>query len=224
MKAIKPVFTALLGAMLVFGIPGASAFASAGAGSVLDDAAATATATVNASSAGSIQSSTPTPAASDTSSVTTLKEKKDAAKKEITDYGNIKKVGMTKETTEKIDKAVKKYTDIIGSAKGNTNTKGLSGENSIKDCVSTAKDAIDDLVDAQKDSDSSQDKSQDTQQTGSTSDFIMVGGSWVTPQVSYGQRVNIVLPVVNMSQTPLYNVTVTPVVSNTTTEWPFVLE
>lgn len=58
----------------------------------------------------------------------------------------------------------------------------------------------------------------------STSEFIMVGGNWVTPTAVYGQTVNVVLPVVNMSTTNLTNVIITPVIAQGTSEWPFEIE
>lgn len=58
----------------------------------------------------------------------------------------------------------------------------------------------------------------------STSDFVMVGGDWVTPVATYGQNVNIVLPIVNMGSVNLANISVTPVISNSVTEWPFEIE
>ena len=58
----------------------------------------------------------------------------------------------------------------------------------------------------------------------STSDFIMVGGDWVTPTAVYGQTVNVVLPVVNMSITGLTNVIVTPVIASDSKEWPFEIQ
>lgn len=57
-----------------------------------------------------------------------------------------------------------------------------------------------------------------------TNEFIMVGGNWVTPTAVYGRTVNVVLPVVNMSNTNLTNVIVTPVISSDTGEWPFEIE
>lgn len=57
-----------------------------------------------------------------------------------------------------------------------------------------------------------------------TNEFIMVGGNWVTPTATYGRTVNVVLPVVNMSNTNLTNVIVTPVIASDTSEWPFEIE
>lgn len=58
----------------------------------------------------------------------------------------------------------------------------------------------------------------------STSDFIMVGGNWITPTAVYGRTVNVVLPIVNMSNRYLANVIVTPVIASNTSEWPFEIE
>ncbi|MBQ1172622.1 MAG: hypothetical protein IIX48_08520 [Lachnospiraceae bacterium] len=58
----------------------------------------------------------------------------------------------------------------------------------------------------------------------STSEFIMVGGDWVTPTAVHGRTVNVVLPVVNMSVTNLTNVIVTPVIASDTKEWPFEIQ
>lgn len=58
----------------------------------------------------------------------------------------------------------------------------------------------------------------------STSEFIMVGGNWITPTATYGKTVNVVLPLVNMSTTNLNNVIVTPVIAQNTADWPFEIE
>ena len=150
----------------------------------------------------------------------TLEQLKKEAKKEIADYGNIKKL-KAPDQADQIDKAVKQFKELIGTADGNKNIDGLKTESSIDDCIAEAKETLDSI--AAKSQEGS-DASEDNKQPSSTSDFIMVGGSWVTPQVSYGQNVAVVLPVVNMSATNLTNVTVTPVISNSTSEWPFVID
>ncbi len=55
----------------------------------------------------------------------------------------------------------------------------------------------------------------------STSEFVMVGGNWITPVAVYGKSVNIVLPIVNMGNQNINNVIVTPVISSSTKDWPF---
>ncbi len=154
----------------------------------------------------------------------TLQGVKENAKKEITGYAAIKKVGQSKETAEAIDKLVKKYSKTIGTANGDTNHDGLATKSTVNSCVTTAKEAIDELLPDKDDDDSVKSNETESNLPSSTSDFIMVGGDWVTPVVSYGQCVNIVLPVVNMSQINLTDVTVTPVISNSVNEWPFVVE
>ena len=231
MKAMKGALLAMLGALCIICLRQETAYASAGVGNVIGETVVNVADAANKTpSTGAVQNSVSATAAGEgtgasgsSSETQTLKQIKEAAKKEISDYGKIKKAGTSKDVSEKIDKAVKKYTDLIGTAKGNDNIKGLNSQSSIKDCIATAKETIDDLLEENDDTQSGPAAGESAQPT-STSDFIMVGGNWVVPVVSYGQRVNIVLPVVNMSSTPLYNVTVTPVVSNTTSEWPFVLE
>lgn len=55
----------------------------------------------------------------------------------------------------------------------------------------------------------------------STSSFILPAGTWVTPQVSHGQDVLVVLPIVNMFKYNVKDVVITPVISTNKSEWPF---
>lgn len=55
----------------------------------------------------------------------------------------------------------------------------------------------------------------------STSSFILPAGTWVTPEVSHGQDVFVVLPIVNMFKYNVKDVVITPVVSTNKSEWPF---
>ena len=223
------------------GVTDVSADTSAGAGLAITNSSSSSSSsstTAATNTTGSGQSSSGTGSAStgqsgqsgesDTDdSDKTLQEVKEEAKKEITGYAAVKKVGVSEEVAAQIDKLVKKYNKTIGNANEDTNKDGLATASTVKACVTTAKEAIDELVpDKDSDSDSSAGSGSDADnnQPSSTSDFIMVGGDWVTPEVSYGQTVNIVLPVVNMSQINLTNVTVTPVLSNAVNEWPFELE
>ena len=153
-----------------------------------------------------------------------MQEVKEDAKKEIKDYASVKKVGQSEEIAAAVDKLVKKYNKTIGTAKGDTNHDGLTTKSTVKSCVTTAKEAIDEQISGKDDDDATKTADSENNLPSSTSDFIMVGGDWVTPVVSYGQTVNIVLPVVNMSQINLTNVTVTPVISNSVNEWPFEVE
>ena len=55
----------------------------------------------------------------------------------------------------------------------------------------------------------------------STSEFIMLGNNWATPTVSYGQEVDIVLPIINLGTEELTDLIVEPVVDTDVTKWPF---
>ena len=55
----------------------------------------------------------------------------------------------------------------------------------------------------------------------STSEFLQVGDNWSTPTVSYGQKVSIVLPIVNFGTEELNDLIVEPQTSTLVTEWPF---
>lgn len=57
--------------------------------------------------------------------------------------------------------------------------------------------------------------------TQTTSEFLQVADNWETPIVSYGQKVAIVLPIVNFGTEELNDLIVEPVISNLVTEWPF---
>ncbi|MCR4690203.1 MAG: hypothetical protein K5739_02530 [Lachnospiraceae bacterium] len=227
----KKSITILGGALLAACIFAMPVYASAGAGIALDGSGSTGSSTTG-QTGGSGQSSVDASTATDQSSSgqktettekATLESIKNEAKLEITGYGDIKKLKANETKVKQIDEAVKKYNKLIGTAKKNENLKGLSNESSIEDCITAAKEAIDAIASAESD-ETENDTDKGNQQPTSTSDFIMVGGDWVTPVVSYGNSVNIVLPVVNMSQTNLANVTVTPIVSNSVQEWPFELD
>lgn len=57
--------------------------------------------------------------------------------------------------------------------------------------------------------------------TMTTSEFLQVGDNWETPTVSYGQKVSIVLPVINFGTEELNNLIIEPKTSTLVTEWPF---
>ena len=54
-----------------------------------------------------------------------------------------------------------------------------------------------------------------------TSEFLQVGDNWETPTVSYGQSVDIVLPIVNFGTEELNDLIIEPATSTLVTEWPF---
>lgn len=150
------------------------------------------------------------------------------ARKEIDDYAEVMSAKVDEQTAKKIKEIRNKYKNIIGlwdtKDKSSDEIKemkknGLATDTGISDCVSEARAAIDALVPSNEDA-----TGQDTLSPSSTSDFIMVGGNWSTPVATYGQNIDIVLPIVNMSMTEVGYVTVTPVTSNAVAEWPFVIE
>ncbi len=141
------------------------------------------------------------------------------AVKEIREYAKIINIKVSAETAKKINKLVSEYVELINGKDGKG---GLSTESGISDCVAEAKEAIDALASGESTEGDTTDE--ETTAPSSTSDFIMVGGNWITPVATYGQVVNVVLPVVNMGAVNLANVTVTPVTSNLVSEWPFEIE
>lgn len=141
------------------------------------------------------------------------------AVKEIKEYAKIIKVKVSEEKAKEISKLVNKYVELILGKDG----KGaLTTEGAISECISEAKGAIDAIA-GDTGTDGGSGDGEATAPS-STSDFIMVGGNWITPVATYGQVVNVVLPVVNMGAVNLANVTVTPVTSNLVNEWPFEIE
>lgn len=55
-----------------------------------------------------------------------------------------------------------------------------------------------------------------------TTEFLTLADNWQTPSVSYGQSVNIVLPLINLGEEWLTDILVEPEVTNDVTTWPFV--
>ncbi len=147
-----------------------------------------------------------------------ISELRKNAVKDIREYAKIIKIKVSEEKAKEISKLVNKYVELILGEEGKG---GLTTENAISECVSEAKEAIDAIA---GESSTDGDADSETATPSSTSDFIMVGGNWITPVATYGQVVNVVLPVVNMGAVNLANVTVTPVTSNIVSEWPFEIE
>ena len=57
-----------------------------------------------------------------------------------------------------------------------------------------------------------------------TTEFLTLADNWRTPSVSYGQSVDIVLPLINMGEEWLTDILVEPEVTNDVATWPFVPE
>lgn len=54
-----------------------------------------------------------------------------------------------------------------------------------------------------------------------TSEFLTLADNWTTPSVSYGQEVDIVLPIINLGEDELTDLIVQPVVDIDVNKWPF---
>lgn len=61
-------------------------------------------------------------------------------------------------------------------------------------------------------------------QPSSTSEFLVVGDLYPTPTVKHGENVLLILPIYNMDETWIDDVTVTAVTSTDVNEWPFEIE
>ncbi len=61
----------------------------------------------------------------------------------------------------------------------------------------------------------------DVSVTKPTTEFLQLGNNWATPNVTYGQQVSIVLPIINLGSEELTDLVVSPVVSNDVAKWPF---
>lgn len=61
-----------------------------------------------------------------------------------------------------------------------------------------------------------------TDVTRTTSEYIKVADNWNTPTVSYGQKVTIVLPIINIGTEELNTIVIEPEVTNDVKTWPFV--
>ena len=60
--------------------------------------------------------------------------------------------------------------------------------------------------------------------TNSTSEYLKIADNWKTPTVSYGQKVSIVLPIMNFGTEELRDLIVEPKVDSSVDAWPFKLD
>lgn len=83
-------------------------------------------------------------------------------------------------------------------------------------------------VNSDSDSDSDSDDTDDSKDKDNTitniNSKIMLADNWETPTAVYGQRVSVVLPLVNMDKTDIYDIIVTPEISTDTESFPFEIE
>lgn len=144
---------------------------------------------------------------------------KAAAVADLKDYYNVLKVELDSATKKKVKKLYDSYVKSIESIESASNVyTSLMAAESALSAAATGTDT------ETEGTDSGTGDGETTTPT-SSSDLIKVGGNWVTPTATYGQTINVVLPIVNMMQgINLNNVVVTPVIAATTSEWPFVIE
>ena len=188
-------------------IPATTAYAmSAGAGAIVDNKEDSQKETTDRDGENT------TNPANETGTVSLVEAKRQALK-ELKDHYNATVVGMDAGAKAEAKKQYDNYRKAINNV---STTEGAEGTLEI------AKSAI---TDAGKNDGTADDTPGTDNTPTSSSDLIMVGGNWITPVARAGQAVNVVLPVVNMMQgVNLNNVIVTPVVSTTTSEWPFEIQ
>ncbi|MFA9378481.1 MAG: COG1361 S-layer family protein [Lachnotalea sp.] len=98
-----------------------------------------------------------------------------------------------------------------------TNTSGSNAEASSTDTSSDSDTTTDTTTDTE-------DMSTDTTDTLNINSKIMLCDNWEIPTVTYGQTVNIVLPLVNMDKYDITDVIISPVISTDTASFPFEIE
>ena len=86
-------------------------------------------------------------------------------------------------------------------------------ESEIASYISTIKSQMDAVI-----------TSQNSDKPATTKEFITVGDNCPTPEVKYGETVNVILPIINLGTENITNITINPVTSATVTEWPFEIQ
>lgn len=133
------------------------------------------------------------------------------AKNQLDDYYTLKESSIPEEKRNEVKKLISDAKIVI------ENKRSVSG---VSDQLAATKAKVDAYIPS---TDNSGDTNTDPTPT-TTNANIMVGGNWVTPVANAGQRVNVVLPVVNMGRTRVKNAVVTPVISEDAAKWPFEIE
>ena len=136
-----------------------------------------------------------------------LEDVKADAEAELTDYYGISKLNTYDPDTLKII-----YDSFIEELKKMTSTQG------VEQLLVSAKKQMDELDVSNA---PVEEKEPDLP---APTDYVQVGGNWVTPVATYGQRVNVVLPIVNMAKETAYDVIVTPLLDTDPEVWPFDIE
>lgn len=131
------------------------------------------------------------------------------AKKEIQDYAVV--IRQDCYDIAAVDELEKYALEAIDN--GNLDSKGLS------ELVSKTKSRMD--VFDNSNAPAPEEKEPDLP---APTDYVQVGGNWVTPVATYSQRVNVVLPIVNMAKETATDVIVTPILDTDPEVWPFDIE
>lgn len=129
------------------------------------------------------------------------------AKAELNDFYSIRKLSTydedaLKDVYDKYSAELDKMTSVAG----------------VEACLAAAKEQLEAY-------DSSNKPKEDKEPAlPAPTDYVQVGGNWVTPVATYGQQVNVVLPIVNMGKETVKDVIVTPVLAADAETWPFEIE
>ncbi|MDD2968917.1 MAG: hypothetical protein PHT89_02550 [Lachnospiraceae bacterium] len=86
-------------------------------------------------------------------------------------------------------------------------------ESEIASYISTIKGQMDAVI-----------TSQNSDKPATTKEFITVGDNCPTPEVKFGETVNVILPIINLGTENITNITINPVTSATVSEWPFEIQ
>lgn len=126
---------------------------------------------------------------------------------EITNYViNLKYANVLKEeTSRKLDAMLKSVRDYIDDT-------DMSAED-IAAYVTEIKMQMDSIV-----------NNQYAGEPSNASDFLALADNFSTPVANHGKTVNVVLPVINLSEATLSDIVVTPIVDASVSKWPFELE
>lgn len=103
------------------------------------------------------------------------------------------------------------------------NTSGSIDEDTESDSADDNSDTPDDTTDNGNDTTDDVDSGDDTESANINSK-IMLCDNWQIPKVTYGQKVNIVLPLVNMDDYTITDIIIAPVISTETASFPFEIE
>lgn len=103
------------------------------------------------------------------------------------------------------------------------NTSGSIDEDPDSDNADDNSDTPDDTTDNGNDTTDDADSGDDTESANINSK-IMLCDNWKIPKVTYGQKVNIVLPLVNMDDYTITDIIIAPVISTETASFPFEIE